>query len=254
MTQFKLTIQVIILLLMSVVCLAQSNEEKCSWREAADLLRDEKGKPITISSSELEHRFISGEKPKYPSSCRCQGSAQVLLHIDAKGEVACFQIISGHPLFKHPVAEVIKNWRFIPYQTENGNKSFVAILSYNFSLDARPWGQLNQTLPCKPPKIALKDSSDKILWLRPNEMLDRAIEKVDPSPDAHSRASSDVLLNVMVNEVGKVTCATTASGHPLLRERAIQAAIKWKFNPYLVNNKPVPFFGHLLFSFPKFNR
>ena len=254
MTQIKPTIQVIILLLMSVACIAQSSEEKCSWRDVSDLLKDEKGQPITITSKELEQRFISGEKPKYPLSCRCRGNAQIQLHIDANGEVACYQIISGHPLFKHSIAQVIKNWRFIPYQTENGNKSFVALLSYNFNFDARPWGQLNQTLPCKPPKNALKDSSDKILWLRPNEMLDRAIEKVDPSPDAHSRASSDVLLNVMVNEVGKVTCAATVSGHPLLRERAIQASIKWKFKPYLVNNKPVSFFGHLLFSFPKLNR
>ncbi len=253
MTQFKLTIQIIILLLMPVVCLAQSNEEKCSWRKAPDLLRDEKGKPIAISSSELEHRFISGEKPKYPSSCRCQGYVQVLLHIDAKGEVACFQIISGHPLFKHPVAEVIKNWRFIPYQTESGNKSFVAILSYNFNLDAQPWGLLNQALPCKPPNTILKDSSNKVLWLRPNEMLDRAIEKTAPSPDAHIKTGGDVLVNVMVNESGKITCATTVNGHPILRERAIQAAIKWKFKPFLVNNKPVPFFGHLLFSFLKPN-
>ncbi len=253
MTQIRLTIHVIIFLLMSVACVAQSNEEKCSWREAADLLRDEKGKPITISSNELEHRFISGEKPKYPSSCRCLGYAQVLLYIDANGEIACFQIISGHPLFKYSIAQVIKNWRFIPYQTDNGNKSFVALLSYNFNLDARPWGQLNQTLPCKPPHTVLKDSSSKILWLRPNEMLDRTIEKIEPSADAHSRASGGVLVNVMVKENGKITCATTATGHPLLRERAIQAAVKWKFKPYLVNNKPVPFFGHLLFSFPKPN-
>ena len=253
MTQFKLTIQVIILLLMSVVCLAQSNEEKCQWREAPDLLRDEKGNPITISSNELEQRFISGEKPKYPSSCRCLGSAQVLLHIDANGEVACFQIISGHPLFKHSISLVIKKWRFLPYQTENGNKSFAALLSYNFNLDARPWGLLNQTLPCKTPKTALKDSSKKVVWLRPNEMLDRAIEKIDPSPDAHSRASSDVLVNVMINEEGKVHCAITVRGHPLLHERAISAIRKWKFKPYLVNEKPVPFFGHILLPFPKRN-
>ena len=84
-------------------------------------------------------------------------------------------------------------------------------------------------------------------------MLDRAIEKTQPLPDAHFKGSGDVLVNVKVNKNGNVTCATAANGHPLLRERAMTAAIKWKFKPFLVNNKPAPFFGHLLLSFPAYN-
>ena len=113
MKRIKLTIHTIILLvLVSFICVAQSNEEKCSLSETPDLLKDEKGKPITITSSEMGKRFISGEKPNYPGGCRCQGAVYFLLHIDAKGEVRCSQFISGHPLLRAAVAKVIKGWRF----------------------------------------------------------------------------------------------------------------------------------------------
>lgn len=252
MKRIKLTIHTIILLvLVSFICVAQSNEQKCSLSETPDLLKDEKGKPITITPSEMGKRFISGEKPEYPGDCRCQGAVYFLLHIDAKGEVRCSQSISGHPLLRAAVVKVIKGWRFTPYQTEDGNKSFAAIMSYSFSLETSSWSLLNETLPCKPTKVIMKDSSGRILWLKPNEMLDRAIEKTQLLPDAYFKGSGDVLVNVKVNKNGNVTCAMIVNGHPISRERAMSAVIKWKFKPFLVNNKPAPFFGHVLFSFPK---
>ena len=82
MKRIKLTIHTIILLvLVSFICVAQSNEQKCSLSETPDLLKDEKGKPITITPSEMGKRFISGEKPEYPGDCRCQGAVYFLLHI-----------------------------------------------------------------------------------------------------------------------------------------------------------------------------
>ncbi len=253
----KLTIQTIIwLLLPSLACLAQSEEQKCSWQELPNLLQDEKGKPIILKSRELEKRLIWGEEPKYPRSCRCQGAVNVFLHIDTKGEVVCFQVLSGHPLFKASISAVIKSWRFTPYQTDEGIKSFAAILTYNFSLDtpSRNFDTL-KTLPCKQPtKVVVSNAAGQITWLNPDEMIARAIELPTSLHDAHFKGRGYVLVNVLVDEKGRVTCAAPVNGHPILRALAMSSFTRWKFRPLLVNNKPLPFFGHVLLSNLKSNQ
>lgn len=250
--RFKLIAETsILLILFSFICAAQSESPACAWREAPDVLRDNKGKPIILKNDELEKRLLGGKKPKYPSGCRCQGVIPILLHIDAKGEIVCYQFLSGHPLFKASILAVIKSWRFAPYQTDDGVKSFAAILTYDFNLESKSWGfPVLETLPCTVPKTGLKDSSGQTLWLQSDEMIDRAIEKIEPLHDAHFKGNGYVLVNVLVDESGKTVCAAPINGHPILRASAREAVTKWKFKPMLVNDKPIPFLGHLVLSFP----
>lgn len=250
--RFKLIFETsILLMLFSLVCVAQSEPQTCAWRESPDLLRDGKGKPVILKNDELESRLLGGKRPKYPSGCRCQGAVPIFLHIDAKGEIVCYQFLSGNPLFKVSISAVIKSWRFAPYQTSDGIKSFAAIVTYNFSLESKSWGfGALETLPCKLPRVVLKDSSGQTLWLQSDEMIDHAIEKPEPRRDAHFKGSGYVLVNVLVNENGKTVCAAPIHGHPLLRASTMAAVTKWKFKPVLVNDNPIPFLGHLVFSFP----
>lgn len=251
MTKGRLTIYTnILLLLFSFACLAQSQEQSCSWRESPDLLRDKKGRPIILKSTETAKRLVWGEQPKYPSGCRCQGAVLIFLHIDAKGEVACYQFLGGHPLFKASIAPVIKSWRFTPHQTDEGVKSFAAILYYNFTLDAQPLGfHTLKTLPCKQPaNVAKNQASGQVLWLNPDEMRERATDLPTSLSDAHLKSKGYVLVNVLVNEEGNVVCVSPVNGHPILRGLAMSSATKWKFKPLLANNKPHPFFGHVLLS------
>ena len=250
--RFKLIAETsILLMLFSLICVAQSEEQTCAWRESADLLRDGKDKPVILKNDELESRLLGGKKPKYPSGCRCQGAVPIFLHIDAKGEVVCHQFLSGHPLFKASISAVIKSWRFAPYQTSDGMKSFAAIVTYNFNLESKSWGfGVLETLPCTSPKAVLKDSSGQALWLQSDEMMERAIEKPEPRRDAHFKGSGYVLVNVLVNENGKTVCAAPVNGHPILRASAMETVTKWKFKPFLVDNNPIPFLGHIVFSFP----
>ncbi len=52
------------------------------------------------------------------------------------------------------------------------------------------------------------------------------------------RASGVVIIDVKLNEEGKVVEAITASGHNLLVAAAKEAALKWIFNPTKKSGKP----------------
>jgi TonB family protein len=63
-----------------------------------------------------------------------------------------------------------------------------------------------------------------------------------------ARVRGSVEVEVVVDENGDVTSATVISGHPLLREAALEAAWQWKFNPFLQDDEPISVTGVLIFG------
>lgn len=62
-------------------------------------------------------------------------------------------------------------------------------------------------------------------------------------------ASGTVIVQVIVDETGKVTSATAISGHPLLRQSAVQAAYQARFTPMKLSGKAVKVFGTISYNF-----
>jgi TonB family protein len=63
------------------------------------------------------------------------------------------------------------------------------------------------------------------------------------------KASGKVVVQVTVDESGKVISATAVSGHPLLRSAAVAAARLARFTPTLLSGKPVKVNGTLSYEF-----
>jgi TonB family protein len=79
-----------------------------------------------------------------------------------------------------------------------------------------------------------------------------AIRKVQPPypPIAKAaKASGAVQVQILVSETGEVIEASAISGHPLLRDAALQAARQWQFKPIELSGKPVKAQGILTFNF-----
>jgi protein TonB len=70
-----------------------------------------------------------------------------------------------------------------------------------------------------------------------------------PAAAKAARASGVVLVLVVVDETGKVTSATPVSGHPLLRNAAVQAAYQARFTPTKLSGKPVKVSGTISYNF-----
>lgn len=58
-----------------------------------------------------------------------------------------------------------------------------------------------------------------------------------------------VVVQVMVDENGKVTSANAVSGHPLLRQAAVQAAYGARFSPTKLSGQPVKVSGVITYNF-----
>jgi protein TonB len=80
----------------------------------------------------------------------------------------------------------------------------------------------------------------------------KAIKRFQPPypPIARAaRASGAVQIQVTISEDGRVIEASVISGHPLLRDAALQAAKQWVFQPTELTGIPVKVQGVLTFNF-----
>jgi len=79
-----------------------------------------------------------------------------------------------------------------------------------------------------------------------------AINKVQPAYPQIAKAAGaqgPVQVSVTINEAGEVESASIISGHPLLRDAALEAAKQWRFKPTEVDGKTVKVQGTLTFNF-----
>jgi TonB family protein len=64
-----------------------------------------------------------------------------------------------------------------------------------------------------------------------------------------ARASGTVVVQVTIDESGKVISARAVSGHPLLQASAVQAAYQARFAPTLLSGQPVKVTGTLSYNY-----
>lgn len=70
-----------------------------------------------------------------------------------------------------------------------------------------------------------------------------------PQTARQVRATGRVEVQVLIDENGRVISATAVSGHPLLRQSALEAAQKSTFNPTTLSNNPVKVSGVIVYNF-----
>lgn len=64
-----------------------------------------------------------------------------------------------------------------------------------------------------------------------------------------AKASGTVVVQVTIDESGKVVSASAVSGHPLLKAAAVQAAYGARFSPTLLSGQPVKVTGTINYNF-----
>jgi len=57
------------------------------------------------------------------------------------------------------------------------------------------------------------------------------------------------MVEILIDEQGRVISAQATSGHPLLREAARQAALQARFTPTQLNGQPVKVSGVITYNF-----
>lgn len=106
--------------------------------------------------------------------------------------------------------------------------------------------------PPPPPPPTPTPIPPKKITISGGVLQGNAISKAQPPypPIARAaRASGAVQVQVTISEEGRVIEAAVLSGHPLLRDAALQAAKRWVWKPTELSGVPVKVQGILTFNF-----
>jgi TonB family protein len=97
---------------------------------------------------------------------------------------------------------------------------------------------------------AEKFPDKEFVRLKPAEVKMRVVKCVVPRLPGSLDANGTVLIDMLVDEEGNVQCLKVISGgFPLTRQRAMEAARQWKFQPLIIDGKTKPFSGLLFVTY-----
>ena len=100
--------------------------------------------------------------------------------------------------------------------------------------------------------VSSRPSGDSGKTISGGVLNDKAVSLVQPTYPAAARAvraSGKVIVQITVDETGKVISADAASGHPLLKAAAVKAAFASLFAPQMLAGKAVKVSGMLVYNF-----
>ncbi len=112
---------------------------------------------------------------------------------------------------------------------------------------AAPPGMVRPTppdaAPVIPPVTTPPSTPAKPMRVEADVQASKLVRRVAPAyPEAarRSRAHGEVVLSIHVDQAGNVSEVSVLSGHPLLRDAAVEAVRRWKYSPTLLKGEPVP--------------
>lgn len=78
------------------------------------------------------------------------------------------------------------------------------------------------------------------------QVIRHSAKPIYPSLPRRESVAGRVVVEVLVDASGTPVKACTVSGHMLLRSASEEAALRFLFEPILLNGKPVPFVVHMI--------
>ncbi len=102
------------------------------------------------------------------------------------------------------------------------------------------------------PGLAKKEPPDKQKIKYLGVVTSRALQLPEPVYPPIAKAAGvqgTVAVEILIDETGKVVSAHTTSGHPLLKQEAVRAALRARFSPTYVSEQAVKAKGIITFNF-----
>src|SRR5262245_19014293 len=185
-------------------------------------------------------------QPIYPAVAKqinASGEVQVSIVIGENGQVIEAKAIKGHPVLRSAAEDAARKWVFKPTLLDGKPVKQPGTLTFVF---------MSPPPTSDPPSAATSAETPEKLNVSGGVLQGNAIKKVQPPypPIAKAaRASGPVQAQITISETGEVIEASVISGHPLLRDAALQAARQWLFKPTELSGVPVKVQGILTFNF-----
>jgi TonB family protein len=136
------------------------------------------------------------------------------------------------------------------WQTKDGQTVFIGkdvvsrTISYDASKDVRPDDGSKLVDPLPPGPLVIRKSGGVF-----QESATKRVKPVYPNEALVAGVTGDIVVEVKVDERGKVESAEAISGPPELRQTAVEAAKQWEFKPTSLSGTAVKVIGRLTFNF-----
>lgn len=196
-----------------------------------------KSKPISFGF--LNDKTIYLPQPKYPKEVlqpRTQGGVYVQVKINLQtGNVVSAMAISGNPLFKKYAAQAARLARFQPLKIEGLPLFATGIITYKHPFDSNS---------------VRKTKTSKFLPLTVVGVVNKkAVYLPEPIYPKGCRCLGVIKVQIVIDTNGNVVSASAATGNPLLRVSAVQAARKTKFPPSRIDGEQLLVIAFLEYRF-----
>jgi TonB family protein len=205
------------------------------------------GVPGGVSKGVTGGEVLVKPQPIYPATAKlinASGEVQVSIVIGENGRVVEAKAIKGHPALRSAAEDAARKWVFKPTLLDGKPVKQPGTLTFVFMPPPPPTSD--------PPAASSSAETPEKLNVSGGVLQGNAIKRVQPPypPVAKAaRASGPVQVQITISEAGEVIEASVISGHPLLRDAALQAARQWLFKPTELSGVPVKVQGILTFNF-----
>ncbi|MBX7174815.1 MAG: energy transducer TonB [Pyrinomonadaceae bacterium] len=196
-----------------------------------------------INGGILNGKAVSLKIPNFPKAAKEEGASgevKVEVLIDEKGEVISAKAVSGNELLRKNSEEAALASKFSPTNLVGNPVKVTGIVVYNFTTGESSASNNKDEVSKNKDFIYSGILNNKALSLPKPEY---------PSEAKAAKTEGTVVVEVTINEDGKVISAMGFSDHELLRKEALKAAIKAKFSPFNLEGKPVKVKGILIYNF-----
>jgi hypothetical protein len=216
---------------------------------------------VKLSREEVKRLATVLIRPYPPSHFRGAGSVTLDIVIGVDAKLKCAVAIKGHPLLREAAIQAAIKWEFEPVVRQQRQREARGLLEFHFRAGNDP-NHLServehyQTTPegykslCNSEQVPPPEQR-RFPLIRADEMSVRAVRKVRPRSDAFKscRCEGQTLVQILVDEEGRVICAQVISGHPLLRGPALDAARQWEFEPFMIEGVASKVVSLVIFKF-----
>lgn len=206
--------------------------------------RDEEfGKDAVRITGARKPKIVKKVNPVYPEDAvkkRIEGVVILEAVIDKNGKVKDTRVISSpDPVLTTAAEEAVRQWMYEPYVVSGGSQEVLFTVTMTFSLKKEP---------------GVKKDDDNALTRLENSQKPKLVKKVNPVyPEVAvlEKVEGVVVLEVTIDEQGKVKAARIVSySPPILNQAALDAVRQWRYEPFVKDGKakPVTFTVTVTFS------
>ena len=196
---------------------------------------------VRISCPNPNPRPIKIVRPTYPALARqTHVEGRVTLRcIVVDGLVEKIEVKNGHPLLIQASTDAVSKWKFKPVIVNGQAVEIETIVNIDFQLPkATDNAEEKRNCAC----------AERLT----ESQMRKQVEHIEMGEDLigdHVNIKGIALMEVTVDDDGRVSCLKAVSGHALAITHLIEAGRRWKFKPYLKNGSAQRFCGRLRLNF-----